>query len=62
MRATLRAFSYNGDQSHLFLETAGGFTISVRVQNRDRGHDPFARRGEELWLSWRAEDIQPLAD
>lgn len=62
VRATLHDLSYNGDQSHLFLETAGGYTIAARVQNRDRGNRPFARRGEQLWLSWRAEDIQPLEE
>ncbi len=62
VRAVLRDLSYNGDQSQLYLEAPDGTMISARVQNRDRGRGTFAERGESLWLAWRPEDMQPLAE
>jgi hypothetical protein len=32
------------------------------MQNVDRSLSAVARQDDELWLSWRPEDIQPLAD
>jgi ABC-type Fe3+/spermidine/putrescine transport system ATPase subunit len=34
----------------------------ARVQNSDRSLAAVARENDELWLSWRPEDVQPLAD
>jgi len=62
VRARVRNVSYSGDQSHVFLETAGGLGVSARVQNIDRSLSAVAREGDELWLSWRPEDVQPLAN
>jgi spermidine/putrescine ABC transporter ATP-binding subunit len=62
VRARVRNVSYSGDQSHVFLETAGGLNVSARVQNVGRSLSAVAREGDELWLSWRPEDVQPLAD
>ena len=62
IKAKVRNVSYSGDQSHVFLETPGGLGVSVRVQNADRSLSAVARENDELWLSWRPEDVQPLAD
>jgi len=62
IRARVRNVSYSGDQSHVFLETPGGLAVSARVQNLDRSLSAVARENDELWLSWRPEDVQPLAD
>jgi TOBE domain len=62
VRARVRNVSYGGDQSHVFLETPGGLGVSARVQNTGRSLDAVARENDELWLSWRPEDVQPLAD
>ncbi len=62
VRARVRNVSYSGDQSHVFLETPGGLGVSARVQNIDRSLSAVARENDELWLSWRPEDVQPLAD
>jgi ABC-type Fe3+/spermidine/putrescine transport system ATPase subunit len=62
VRAKVLNVSYSGDQSHVFLETPGGLGVSARVQNSDRSLAAVARENDELWLSWRPEDVQPLAD
>jgi spermidine/putrescine ABC transporter ATP-binding subunit len=62
LKAKVRNISYSGDQSHVFLVTPKGFAVSARVQNVGRSLSAVARRDDELWLSWRPEDIQPLAD
>ena len=62
IKARVRNVSYSGDQSHVFLETPGGMGVSARVQNMGRSLSAVARENDELWLSWRPEDVQPLAD
>jgi len=62
IKARVRNVSYSGDQSHVFLETPGGLGVSARVQNMGRSLSAVARENDELWLSWRPEDVQPLAD
>ncbi len=62
IKARVRNVSYSGDQSHVFLETPGGMGVSARVQNMGRSRSAVARENDELWLSWRPEDVQPLAD
>jgi spermidine/putrescine ABC transporter ATP-binding subunit len=62
VRARVRNVSYSGDQSHVFLETPGGLGVSARVQNTGRSLAAVARENDELWLSWRPEDVQALAD
>ena len=62
LKARVVNVSYSGDQSHVFLETLGGLSVSARVQNIGRSLSVVARAGDELWLSWRPDDIQPLAD
>ncbi|MDH3475997.1 MAG: ABC transporter ATP-binding protein, partial [Rhodospirillales bacterium] len=62
LRARVENVSYGGDQSHVFLRTADGTTVSVRVQNVDRALSSVVARGDQVWLSWQAKDIQPLAN
>ena len=62
VRARVLNVSYSGDQSHVYLETPGGLGVSARVQNLDRSLSAVARENDELWLSWRPEDVQPLAE
>jgi ABC-type Fe3+/spermidine/putrescine transport system ATPase subunit len=62
VRAKVRNVSYSGDQSHVFFETPGGLGVSARVQNTGRSLAAVARENDELWLSWRPEDVQALAD
>jgi spermidine/putrescine ABC transporter ATP-binding subunit len=62
LKARVENVSYSGDQSHVYLETPGGLTVSARVQNVGRSLSAIARQGDELWLSWHPEDIQPLAE
>jgi spermidine/putrescine ABC transporter ATP-binding subunit len=62
VKARVRNVSYSGDQSHVFLETPGGLAVSARVQNTGRALSQVAGENDELWLSWRPEDVQPLAD
>jgi len=62
VRARVRNVSYSGDQSHVYLETPGGLGVSARVQNLNRSISAVAHENDELWLSWRPEDVQPLAE
>ncbi len=62
LKAKVKNISYRGDQSHVFLVTPKGLTVSARVQNVGRSLSVMAHQDDELWLSWRPEDIQPLAD
>ncbi len=62
LKAKVQNISYSGDQSHVFLVTSKGLRVSARVQNVGRSLSAVARQDEELWLSWRPEDIHPLAD
>jgi spermidine/putrescine ABC transporter ATP-binding subunit len=62
LKAKVQNVSYSGDQSHVFLVTPRGLAVSARVQNVGRSLSAVARQDDELWLSWRPEDIQPLAD
>ena len=55
-------WAYYGDNSHMFIETAAGLRLSVTLQNETRRTVDAVDIGDEVWLSWSAEDTLILTD
>lgn len=49
-------WAYYGDASHIRVQPASGPPMSVTVQNETRSTVESGDVGDQVWLSWRAED------
>jgi len=59
---TVTQVAYHGDESHVFIKTDGGVTLSATVPTITRTTEPPAQAGERRWVSWRAADTLVLTD
>ena len=53
-------WAYYGDTSHIRVQPASGPLMSVTVQNDTRSTIENGDVGDQVWLSWRAEDTLVL--
>ncbi len=53
-------WAYYGDTSHIRVQPASGPPVSVTVQNDTRSTIENGDVGDQVWLSWRAEDTLVL--
>ena len=53
-------WAYYGDASHIRVQPASGPPMSVTVQNETRSTIESGDVGDQVWLSWRAEDTLVL--
>ena len=53
-------WAYYGDTSHIRVQLASGPPMSVTVQNDTRSTIENGDVGDQVWLSWRAEDTLVL--
>ncbi|MDE0347376.1 MAG: ABC transporter ATP-binding protein [Boseongicola sp.] len=53
-------WAYYGDASHIRVQPASGPPMSVTVQNETRSTVESGDVGDQVWLSWRAEDTLVL--
>ena len=53
-------WAYYGDTSHIRVQPASGSPMSVTVQNDTRSTIENGDVGDQVWLSWRAEDTLVL--
>ena len=49
-------WAYFGDTSHIYVQPEHGPRLSVTVQNATRATTDDTDIGDQVWLSWRAED------
>ncbi len=54
--------SYQGNESHVFLEIEGGRRIATTIQNDARTTTPSAAIGDRLWVSWAPADTLVLRE
>ncbi len=60
-RGSVEAIIYHGSESHLFLKTEAGPTVSATQLNPSR-HAPRYAKGDTLWIGWAPEDTLVLAE
>lgn len=60
LRVNVTEVVYYGDESHVFLETGNGARFAANLKNESRGTHTGIVSGEEVWISWRAEDTLVL--
>lgn len=53
-------WAYYGDTSHIHVQPASGPPMSVTVQNDTRSTIENGEVGDQVWLSWQAEDTLVL--
>lgn len=53
---------YYGNTSHIYAENAGGLSLTVDFRNEARTVEPSIIIGDEMWVSWQAEDTLVLVE
>ena len=54
-------FAYHGSESHVFVTTDSGVTLSATLPNRHR-HSAAFEPGQKLWIGWEPEDTLVLTE
>ena len=62
IEGTVIQIAYHGDESHVFVKTDSGLTVSVTCPNRTRTIDDIASHGDRRWVSWNRGDTLVLAE
>ncbi|MEQ8441137.1 MAG: ABC transporter ATP-binding protein [Alphaproteobacteria bacterium] len=62
LEGTVTQVAYHGDESHVFIKTDGGVTLSATVPTATRTTEPPANSGDRRWVSWRTADTLVLTD
>ena len=62
LHGRVKEVAYYGNESHVYLESDTGLTITAYVQNSARDTAPSVHVGRELWICWDAQDTLVLAE
>ncbi len=62
LRGRVKEIAYYGDESHVFIEDAGGMVITANVPNDARTTQGPVAVGDEVWVSWAPADTLVLTE
>jgi spermidine/putrescine ABC transporter ATP-binding subunit len=62
VRGRVSEVAYYGNESHIYLRTDDGTSITANVPNSARSTQPSIIVGDELWASWEPADTLVLAE